>query len=59
MDANKLMADAFSSHKVSFDVIDLDPYGSAVPFLDSALKGAKDNCIKDKINFFNNLNPNY
>lgn len=28
-----------------FDVIDLDPYGSAIPFLDSALQGAKNGAL--------------
>ena len=41
MDANLLM----SSNESAYDVIDLDPYGSVIPFIDSALKAIKDNGI--------------
>lgn len=29
-------------HKDKFDVIDLDPYGTAAPFLDAAVQSVKD-----------------
>lgn len=40
MCANKLM-----SQGLHFDVIDLDPYGSVMPFLDSALAACKDTLL--------------
>ena len=39
MDANLLM----QQNEQQYDVIDLDPYGSVIPFIDSALKAVKDN----------------
>jgi tRNA (guanine26-N2/guanine27-N2)-dimethyltransferase len=40
-DANLVMLQA-SSAKKPFDIIDLDPYGSAVPFLDSVMQAIAD-----------------
>jgi len=40
MCANKLM-----NSGLSFDVIDLDPYGSVTPFLDSALHACDDTLL--------------
>ena len=40
-DANLLM---FTSEQI-YDVIDLDPYGSVIPFIDSAIKVAKNNTL--------------
>ena len=47
MDANKLVAefsDKLKKKEVPFQyhVIDIDPYGSAIPFLDSAISNAPD-----------------
>lgn len=30
-----------SGRKEAFDVVDIDPYGSAVPFLDAAVQAVK------------------
>lgn len=40
-DANVLLREAFNVYG-GFDIIDLDPYGSVVPFLDSAVAAVKD-----------------
>jgi tRNA (guanine26-N2/guanine27-N2)-dimethyltransferase len=38
MDANRLLYEsALGVNNIKFDVIDLDPYGSVGPFLDSAI----------------------
>lgn len=41
LDANQLMYEYMykskNNYDLRFDVIDLDPYGSAIPFLDSAI----------------------
>jgi len=39
-DANVLMREATSTNKL-FDVIDLDPYGTAIDFLDAAIRALK------------------
>ncbi|MEM0057943.1 MAG: tRNA (guanine(10)-N(2))-dimethyltransferase [Candidatus Bathyarchaeia archaeon] len=41
MDANLLLARHSAPHK-RFDVIDVDPFGSPVPFLDSAIRATRD-----------------
>ena len=40
-DANVLMREAFINYG-GFDIIDLDPYGSVVPFLDAAICAVKE-----------------
>ena len=40
MDANKLMKE-----DIKFDVIDLDPYGTVCPFLDSAIHSCNDSLL--------------
>ena len=52
-DANKLLLDSkvpYFKKKgeefVQFDVIDLDPYGSCIPFLDAAIQCANENSKK-------------
>ena len=40
-DANVLMREAYKQHN-GFDIIDLDPYGSVVPFLDSAVGAVRE-----------------
>lgn len=40
MDANKLMKE-----DIKFDVIDLDPYGTVCPFLDSAMHSCNDTLL--------------
>jgi tRNA (guanine26-N2/guanine27-N2)-dimethyltransferase len=48
-DANVLMQEAASSNKI-FDVIDLDPYGTAIDFLDAAIRALKqDGKVKHKV----------
>lgn len=39
-DANVLLREAFKQYG-GFDVVDLDPYGSVVPFLDASMAAAK------------------
>jgi len=41
-DATALMYNSRTDPKTQFDVIDLDPYGSAAPFLDGAIQSVKD-----------------
>lgn len=41
MCANKLL----NTSDIKFDVIDLDPYGSVTPFLDSALNSSNDTLL--------------
>lgn len=41
MDANLLLASHGAPHK-RFDVIDIDPFGSPVPFMDSAVRAIRD-----------------
>lgn len=40
MDANKLMKE-----DIIFDVVDLDPYGTVCPFLDSAIHACNDTLL--------------
>jgi tRNA (guanine26-N2/guanine27-N2)-dimethyltransferase len=40
-DANRAMYSSFTKKSTQFDVIDLDPYGSPTPFLDTALRSIK------------------
>jgi len=41
-DANRLLAN-YSRPRKRFDIIDIDPFGSPVPFLDSAIRALKNN----------------
>jgi tRNA (guanine26-N2/guanine27-N2)-dimethyltransferase len=43
-DANVLMREAFKQYG-GFDVVDLDPYGSVVPFLDASMAAAKEGAL--------------
>ena len=46
-----LMYSKIRDEREKFDVIDLDPYGSAVPFLDAAMQSISDGGIFYILNY--------